>query len=138
MRKYRADNSVFNSAEFEAEIEKGSQPIDYSGVGVQHQNRVAEQAIRTVVERTQTMLIHTAMRNQEHEDFQLWPFAMTHSCHLWKIVPKLNQFSPIELLSRTMHTRNYSDLRHYHVWGCPVYILEYDVAVGKKLPKWSP
>ena len=84
------------------------------------------------------MLLHAAMRNQEHVDVQLWPFAMSHSCHLWNTVPKLNQFSPLELLSRTIHTRNYSDLRHSHVWGCPVYILEYDVAVGKKLPKWSP
>ena len=84
------------------------------------------------------MLIHAAMRNQEHVDVQLLPFAMAHLCHLWNTVPKLNQFSLIELLSQTIRTRNYSDLRHYHVWGCPVYILEYDVAVGKKLPKWSP
>ena len=99
---------------------------------------MAERAIRTVVERARTMLIHAAMRNQEHVDVQFWPFAMTHSCHLWNTVPKLNQFSPVELLSRTLHTRNYSDLRHCHVWGCPVYILEYDIAVGKKVPKWSP
>ena len=138
VKKYRADNGVFNSAAFEAEIEKGSQSITYSGVGAQHQNGVAERAIRTVVERARTMLIHAAMRNQEHVDVQFWPFAMTHSCHLWNTVPKLNQFSPVELLSRTLHTRNYSDLRHCHVWGCPVYILEYDIAVGKKVPKWSP
>ena len=91
-----------------------------------------------MVERARTMLIHAAMRNQEHFDVQLWPFAMTHSCHLWNNVPKVDQFSPLELLSRTVNTRNYGDLRHYHVWGCPVYILEYDIAVGKKLPKWSP
>ena len=47
---------MFNSAEFEAEIGKGSQLITYSGVGAQHQNGVAEQAIRTVVERARTML----------------------------------------------------------------------------------
>ena len=115
-----------------------SQSITYSGVGAQHQNSVAERAIRTVVEQARTMLLHAAMRNQEHVDVQSWPFAMAHSCHLWNTVPKLNQFSPLELLSRTIHTRNYSDLRHSHVWGCPVYILVYDVAVGKKLPKWSP
>ena len=39
------DNGVYNSAEFEAEIEKGSQSITYSGVRVQHQNGVAERAI---------------------------------------------------------------------------------------------
>ena len=60
-------------------------------------------------------LMHAVMRNQEHVDVQLWPFAMAHLCHLWNTVLKLNQFSSIELLSRTIHTRNYSDLRHYHV-----------------------
>ena len=34
--------------------------------------------------------------------------------------------------------RNYADLRHTHVQGCPVYILEYELALGKTLPKWSP
>ena len=51
VRKYRPNNGVFNSAEFEAEIGKGSQSITYSGVGAQHQNGVAERAIWTVVER---------------------------------------------------------------------------------------
>ena len=50
VRKYRADNGVFNSAEFEVEIGKGLQSITYSGVGAQHQNGVAKRAIRTVVE----------------------------------------------------------------------------------------
>ena len=86
VRKYRADNGVFNSAE----IEKGSQSITYSGVGAQHQKSVAERAILTVVERACTMLLHAAMRNQEHVDVQLWSFAMTHLCHLWNTVPKLN------------------------------------------------
>ena len=57
---------------------------------------------------------------------------------MWNTVPKLQQFAPIELLCRNMSDRNYSDLRHLHTWGCPVYVLEYDVAVGKKVPKWSP
>ena len=45
MRRYRADNGVFNSAAFEEEIKRGSQLITYSGVGAQHQNGVAKRLI---------------------------------------------------------------------------------------------
>ena len=91
-----------------------------------------------MVERARTMLIHASIRNKKNVDVSLWPFALSHSCFIWNSVPKLNQFSSIELLSQTMTTRNYSEIRHLHTWGCPVYIIEYDVAVGKKIPKWSP
>ena len=138
VKSYRADNGVFSSTDFEDEIKKGSQSISYSGVGAQHQNGVAERAIRTVVERARTMLIHAAIRNPEFVEVSLWPFALSHSCHVWNSVPKLRGFSPLELLSCSVSERNNNDLRHLHTWGCPVYILEYDVAVGKKIPKWSP
>mmetsp|Transcript_5784 Transcript_5784/g.8453 ORF Transcript_5784/g.8453 Transcript_5784/m.8453 type:complete len:124 (+) Transcript_5784:431-802(+) len=36
-----------------------------------------------------------------------------------------------------MMEQNYDNLQHRHMWGCPVYILEYDAVVGKKIPKWS-
>ena len=48
---------------------------------------------------------------------------------------KENNYSPIEILNSVVDSRNYSDLRHTHMGGCPVYILEYELASGKKLPK---
>ena len=52
--------------------------------------------------------------------------------------PKENNYAPTEILSSALNSRNYANLRHTHVWGCPVYILEYELASEKKLPKWSP
>ena len=88
VRLYRADNGVFNSAAFEEEIEKGSRSITYSGVGAQPQNGVAERAVRTVVERARTMLVHATIRNVDNVDASLWPSALNHSCYLWNTVPK--------------------------------------------------
>jgi len=129
---------VFSSTDFEDEVKKGSQLITYSGIGAQHQNGVAERAFCMVVELAHTMLIYAAIRNTEFVEVLLWHFALLHSCHIWNLVPKLQHFAPFELLSRLMTERNYSDLRHLHTWGCQVYILEYVVAVGKKVPKWLP
>ena len=66
VKQYRSDSGVFSSSEFENEIKRENQTITYSGVGAQHQNGVAERSIRTVVERTFTMLIHAAMRNPDN------------------------------------------------------------------------
>jgi len=110
VKSYSADNGVFSSKDFEDEILKGSQSITYSGVRAQNQNGVAERAICTVVERARMMLIHASIRNEQNVDVSLWPFALSHSCFIWNTVPKLNQFSPIEVLSRTMTTRNYSEI----------------------------
>ena len=60
--QHRADNVIFSTREFKAEIERTNQAILFSGVGAQHQNGIAERGIRTVVERACTMLIHAAMR----------------------------------------------------------------------------
>lgn len=45
-------------------------------MGAHHQNGVAERAIRTVIERAHTSLIHAAVRNPDHIDATLWSFAL--------------------------------------------------------------
>ena len=59
-------------------------------------------------------------------------------CYLWNMFPKENNYAPVEILSSVIDEHNYADLQHTHVWGCTVYILVYEWASGKKLPKWSP
>ena len=81
--RYIANNGVFTSAAFEKEIWNGSQMIRDSGAGAQHQNGVAERAVRTVVERARTMLEHATIRNVDNVDASLWPSALNHSCYLW-------------------------------------------------------
>ena len=66
VKLYRADNGIFNAEKCEDEIKKENQGITFSGVGALHQNDVAERAIRTVIERARTSLIHAAMRNPDN------------------------------------------------------------------------
>ena len=137
VKRYRSDNGVFSSSEFENEIKRENQTITYSGVGAQHQNGVAERSIRTVVERARTMLIHAAIRNPDNFDATLWPFAMNHSAYIWNITPKEGTISPNAILSRMILKEKYPELKSLKIWGCPVYILDYKVANGQKLPKWD-
>ena len=41
----------------------------------------------------------------------------------------------MEMLTKT--NSNHQDLRSYHVWGCPVYVLKSKLQNNQKLPKWN-
>ena len=70
-------------------------------MGAQHQNGVAERAIRTVIERARTSLIHAAIRIQDNINAMLWTFALNHACYVWNEVPKEGSFLPSQILSKS-------------------------------------
>ena len=48
----------------------------------------------------------------------------------------MSRLSPTELLS---HSKlSHSALINVHTWGCPLYVLQYQLQYGGKLPKWEP
>ena len=114
-----------------------NQMITYSGVGAQRQNGVTVRVIRTVIEQAQTMLIHAAIRNPDNVNATLWPFAMTHLAYVWNVTPREGTILPNATLTRTILNEKYPEVCWLKIWGCPVYILDYNVASGQKLPKWE-
>ena len=61
IRAFQADNGIFTSSEFKADLERKQQSLRLSGVGAHHQNGVAERAIKTVSYLARSMLIHSAL-----------------------------------------------------------------------------
>ena len=106
-------------------------------MAAQHQNGVAERAIRTVIERARNSLIHAAIKNPDNIDATLWAFALNHACYVWNDVPKVGSFSPSQILSQSFSRDALQVIKSLRVWGCPVYILDYRVASGKKIPTWE-
>ena len=58
---YHSDNGIFTAKEFVGELMSKNQGIRYSGVGAQHQNGQAENAIKIVTSRARTMMIHASL-----------------------------------------------------------------------------
>ena len=137
VKRYRSDNGVFTKEDFMAEILKNEQFLTVSGVGAHHQNGVAERAIRTVVTKSRTMLLHAMLRWPDETTTDLWPMAMQHACDLNNIIPKINDgSSPEEKFARSL--KRTDRLQNLPVWGCPTYVLQPTLQDGKKLPKWKP
>ena len=42
IKKFHADNCIFDSGAFELKVEENNQQITFSGIGAQHQNAAAE------------------------------------------------------------------------------------------------
>ena len=134
---YHTDNGVYKSQAFTEEIARNSQSIRFSGVGAHFQNGVAEGAIRIVVTKARTMILHAEIMWPEAKDPSLWPMALSHAVHLYNNTPNPTGIAPIEVFSRTIS--DHQALRLSHTWGCPTYVLEPRLTTaGGKIPKWQP
>ena len=134
---YHTDNGVYKSQAFTEELARNSQSIRFSGVGAHFQNGVAEGAIRIVVTKARTMILHAEIMWPEVKDPSLWPMALTHATHMYNHTPNTVGLAPVEVFSRTVS--DHQALRLAHTWGCPTYVLEPRLTTaGGKIPKWQP
>ena len=135
---YHTDNGVYKSQAFTQEIIDKEQKLRFSGVGAKWQNGVAEGAIKIVVTKARTMMIHAALHWPDVDDETLWPLAVSHAAYLYNHTPsETTGTSPMEIFSRTISA--HKALTHAHTWGCPVYVLEPRLtSAGGKIPKWKP
>jgi hypothetical protein len=138
VKHYHGDNGIFSAEEYRRDCDKKGQSQSFSGVGAQHQNARAEQAIQTIMYMARTFMVHASLHWTEHgsDDLSLWSFAVKHSVWIYNRVPNARSgLTPLELV-----TKERSDCREIlrcHVWGCPVYVLEAKLQNDQKLPKWN-
>ena len=100
--KYKGNNGVYKSKEFNDDLATRHQTMSYSGVGAHGQNGVAERGIPTVVNSARTMMLHQALLWPEQFDMRLWPFALTHAVYLWNILPnQADDLGPVEIFTGT-------------------------------------
>jgi hypothetical protein len=60
VKHYHGNNGIFEEEEYHQECTKRMQLQSFSGVGAQHQNSKAEQAIQTIMYTACTFLVHSS------------------------------------------------------------------------------
>jgi len=137
-QQFISDNgSEFVNSDFQAHLEQLQQSHRLAGVGAHHSNGVAERGILTIMSIARAMLHHAALHWPDVADVELWPLALLHAVDLLNKIPRTETgWSAYKLFTRK--TYPYSKLREFHVWGCPVYVLDSHLANNKKLPRWQP
>ena len=117
------------------DVRKAGQTIIFCGVGAHHQNGVAERRIHDITESAHTMLLHAAHRWPKTITSNIWPQALKHATNMRNVLPrKWKTQSPISLFSNTTIKPN---IKHFHPFRCPVYVLQAPQQTGAPFPKWN-
>ena len=135
---YHSANCVFVINGYRNDCKGKGKTHNFSGVGDQHQNTRAERAIQTIMYMYRIFMIHLALHWTEHgiDDLSLWYFSVKHSVWVYNRVPNQRSgITVIKMLTKTKSNNRY--LRHAHVWGCPVFVLEAKLQYDQNLPKWN-
>ena len=129
-----SDDGTFKAKDFKIAAEDSNVKQSFSGVGAHWQNGIAERSIGAVTSLARSMLSHSMRRWPDVIDESFWTFAVRQACNILNMMPRSRKaMSNWELFTGEKPPLSPSD---FHVFGCPVYVLDARLQDSKKLPKW--
>jgi hypothetical protein len=135
IRHYNADNGLFADSQFQKALQLKGQTISFCGVNAHHMSGKAERRVKELQDLGRTCLIHASNRWPDAISSNLWPYAVRSANDVLNNTPNLQSGkSPIEVFSNSQILPRH---KSFHTFGCPVYVLDGDLASGKKINKWE-
>jgi hypothetical protein len=133
---YHADNGRFADNMFREAVASKHQTLSFCGVNAHFQNGVAERRIRELQDLARMMLIHANRRWPQAINAHLWPYAIRMANETLNLTPDIvRNLIPIEAFSGTKDIA--VNPKHFHHFGCPVYVLNNALQAGQKVDKWT-
>ena len=135
IQQYHADNGRFADNLFMKHAREQGQRVSFCGVNAHFQNGIAERKIRDQQIGTRRLLLHAKANWNSAVDEILWPYALFHYNNLCNsISDQLDRSSKIEQYSQVEVANN---IKTFHTWGCPVYVLNEALQGMRKINKWK-
>ena len=132
---YHADNGRLVDNAFIADCNMQQQSLSYCRVNAHFQNGIKEHRIRDLQEQTRTSMLYAMNKWKRMILICLWPYAMRHANDVANATPrKGEELSPLVKFSGVQVTPK---LRHFHAFGCPMYVLDIALQSGQGTPKWK-
>ena len=96
---------------------------------------MAEKWIRDLQDAATTSLLYAQRRWPDAIDQSLWPYALQHVNNVHNNTPlRGRKCSPLELFANVLIA---PQLRHFHHFGAPAYVLNNDLQQGQKGKRWE-
>jgi hypothetical protein len=103
-------------------------------VNAHFQNGIAERRIRELQDQARTNLVFAQHHWATAISPNLWPYAVQHVNEVFNTTPhSAQEQSPTAKFTGTTEEPK---TKHFHHFGCPVYVTDKDMQQGKKGPKW--
>jgi GAG-pre-integrase domain len=137
VQHYHADNGIFKANLWVQACHEKGQGLSFAGVNAHHQNGRTERRIRELQQLARTMLIHAQRRWPTAVTANLWPYALRMANDAINSLPSLKRTdgkSPMSIFARSMVLPN---SKHWHHFGCPVYVLAEALQKGDIHHKWK-
>jgi hypothetical protein len=132
---YHADNGRFADNLFLSAVKEMGQTISFCGVNAHFQNGIAEKRIRDLQESARTQIIFAKHRWPAAIEVALWPYALRYANSVHNNTTlRSKPTSPIELFANVAVKPK---IKHFHTFGCPVYVLDNKLQSSQSLPKWE-
>jgi len=132
---YHGDNGRFADKLFVAQVEADGQTISYCGVGAHHQNGRAEKRIRDLQDVARTAMVHAHRRWPSQHHAALWPYALQYANDVINCTPRAADGAiPASTFRGVKASPN---LKDFHTWGAPTYVLKPECQGITKPPKWN-
>jgi hypothetical protein len=112
------------------DIEGKGQTISFCGVGVHHQNGIAEKRIGDLQRRATAMLLHAQRRCPDAINTHLWTYAV-RAANDSKNYSPTNEYNTCPM-SRFCNTISLPSIYNQHHFGCPTYVLKKGIAGWKE------
>ena len=136
IQSYHADNGWFAEQRFLDSVNEANQTIDFCTVGAHHQNGLIERHFQQLTSRARTILLHAKCHWPAMISTVLWPVAYKYTELLYNHFSlDTDGLSPAEKFSNVQVK---VELKNYHTWGCPCYVLDSQAQTGTMIPKWDP
>ncbi len=133
---YHCNNGRFADNAFNNSCKQSRQQLTFCGVNTHSQNGIVKHAIRYLSETAHKQLLHAQARWPAAAHLTLWPYSLRNAALLFNTLPVLEDgTSRLERFSSICVGAN---MKHLHMFGCPVFALQNALASGNKIPKWSP
>jgi len=124
------------SANFTKHLNVRGQCHMLCGVSTHWQNGMVERYIGVITNYACTMLLHAMSAWPEIITTEFWSFSFKHATCLHNMKPIASQDNkcPYKLFSGKLPLHHISN---FHVFGCPAYVLEKNLADDNGIPKWK-
>jgi hypothetical protein len=135
VQDFLTDSGAFKASSFVAHINETHQTLSFCGTNDRHQNGVVEQSIQNISNVARAINLNSSIHWKDGCNSSLWHMSVDYAAHIYNSTPH-NGVCPADIfMGSTVPRRRVLD---YHVWECPVYVLDPKMQSGKKLPRWEP